>query len=295
MRVALVLSVMGQEMCKFIFQPTYLNVSPGISSILKTLASNEPDLESHLRAVLLKTSNIIGIPDGSVSEAAAKCLFDLLAPVVPEDKRREFQTGLHRLCTMVRKEWEAIQTLEDLIVPELGFNRQSKRKYRWNSLTFDDLPSSPPAPTPSQRTNGTTPLPQIKGAASTQGQAKNAPAAAAQPRVDTTTDIADGPAVWPAFLNLSYYDEALAEGLCLPLSLTKAAAEEEEQTTTSTGSGPTSPRTHREQRAEERNMGTAKRRRQSVAVAANGQPDQGKVKGSSFLLSNGSGSGSKNK
>ncbi|KAK3304707.1 uncharacterized protein B0T15DRAFT_251074 [Chaetomium strumarium] len=290
MRVALVLSVMGQVLCKHIFQPTYLRDSPGIDNILKVLANKEPDLESHLRAVLLKTSNKIGIPDGSVSEAASQNVFDLLAPLVPEDKRKEFQTGLHRLCTMARKEWESIQTLEDLVVPELGFNRQSKRTYRWNSLPFDDPPSSSSASAPSQRTNGTTSSSQTKGAASAPGQANNSPAAVAQPRFDTAADITDGPAVWPAFLNLSYGGETLAAGFCLPLSLTKAAAEEEEQTAIPTP-GSSSPRTHREQRVEERNMGT-KRRRQSVAFA-NGQSDQGKVKGS--FLSNGSGSGSRNK
>ncbi|KAK4238816.1 hypothetical protein C8A03DRAFT_14750 [Achaetomium macrosporum] len=286
MRMALVLSLMGQELCKHIFQSTYLKDCSGIDSVLKILAKKEPDLESHLRAVLLKVSSIIGIPDGSVNEAAAKSVFDLLSPVVPEDKRKEFQAGLHLLCRMACKEWESIQTLEDLVVPELGFNRQSKRKYRWNSLSFDDLPTSP-APAPSQRANGIASA-QMKSAASSQGQSKSSPAAAAQPHLDTAADVTDGPAVWPAFLNLSYDGQTLAEGFCLPLSLTKAAAEEEVQTAMST-SGSSSPRTHREQRAEERNL-SSKRRRQSVAFA-NAQPDQGKVKGS--FLSNGSGSGSK--
>ncbi|KAK4038145.1 hypothetical protein C8A01DRAFT_48202 [Parachaetomium inaequale] len=281
MRVALIFSVLAHELCEHIFQPSYLlKESSGLKKLLTDLAAREPDLESHLRSMLLMASDKINGPVDAKKGACVKAVFDtisgLLSPAIP-DSKQGFETDLQNLCVAAFEGWQPIQSLEDHITPELG-SKLSKRKYSWKPLAFT-LPSpSQPAAAPKQRANGSAPA---------QGPLKNSLPAATQSRVDETADLADGVAVWPAFVNLSSdAKETLVEGLILPLCLIKAAEEEQMAMPAS----PTSSHlSHRELRANERNS-SMKRRRPSIA-ATNGHATEGGRKGS--FLSNGHGGGPK--
>ncbi|SPQ27151.1 7534a6df-f22f-40ae-8475-15f5105bb5e2 [Thermothielavioides terrestris] len=271
MRAALLISVLGYELHKHIFQPTYLVKDVGLNKVLRTLAENEPDLESHLRSVLLAASEKARETNQRVYEVATNSILELVSPAVPQDSREAFQAELQELCATAFEKWQVIQALEDHVVPEFGDNRLSEPRGEWIPLTFKTTFAQ-------QRANGT---------ASAQGQAtKNTPAAAPQAQPDTAADLLDGIAVWPAFYNLSSGDdETLAKGIILPPSLLKAA-KAEEQATASTPRSPSS-QLRRDLRDQERSS-NSRRRRQSL-VSGIGQADAGKQTGS--FLSNGSSAG----
>ncbi|AEO71858.1 uncharacterized protein THITE_2133148 [Thermothielavioides terrestris NRRL 8126] len=271
MRAALLISVLGYELHKHIFQPTYLVKDVGLNKVLRTLAEKEPDLESHLRSVLLAASEKARESDEQVYEVATNSILDLVSPAVPEVRREAFQEALQQLCATAFEKWQVIQALEDHVVPEFGDNRLSEPKGEWIPWAFKTQSAQ-------QRANGT---------ASAQEQAtKNTTAVAPQAQPDTAADLLDGIAVWPAFYNLSSGDdETLAKGIILPPSLLKAA-KAEEQATASTPRSPSS-QLRRDLRDQERSS-NSRRRRQSL-VSGIGQADAGKQTGS--FLSNGSSAG----
>lgn len=286
MRVAVVVSILGDELHKHVFRPTYLpNNATGFHRMLMTLATSHPVVESHLRSVLLRATEMQARDAGdAVDTSAAKSILGHLSPMIPEHKQGEFQADVQQLCKTALETWQLIETLEDHIDPELGQNRQSKLKCEWMPLRFKDPPPPPSSASPSnQKTNGT--------AAPGPAQPKKAPASAAQqPREGPATDLKNGTVVWPAFYNLSATPPCtLAEGFVLPPSLMKAAEEEEQRSASASAAVPATP--HRAAREQERNVIT-KRRRPSV-VGVNGQTEQGKQTGKVPFLSNGSGAGSK--
>ncbi|KAG7294494.1 hypothetical protein NEMBOFW57_004569 [Staphylotrichum longicolle] len=286
MRIALFVSVLGHELCNHVFQPTYLHSFAGLSglgSVLKTLAEAQPDLESHLRSVLLKASTSITVENEPVDRACIKAVVtavkDVVQMVIPEAKRTRFEAELHDFCNTVCERWRFIQTLDDRIVPNLGTDRFSKRKYNW-ALFSCNIPTPSPPAGPKQRANGT---------ASAPGPQKRSASPASRSQASSTADLAAGIAVWPAFYNLTTVDEeTLAEGYILPVSLTRAAEEEQNAVPT-----PTSPSArsnfHKEQREMERSL-NPKKRRSSIATV-NGQA--GEAKERSSFLSKSSGSGAK--
>ena len=281
MRAALLLSILGYELCTHIFQPTHMNLlkdSADLGKFMMALAQEDPDHESHLRSVLLKASDKLATKGEPVDKASSKVIvnnvMELVSPIIPEAGRQGFKTDLQNLCQTASEQWGFIQRLDDRVIPDLGSDRNSKKKYDWKPLDFAILNSSPVGG-PKPRTNGT---------ASAPGQQKKASPTASHSRADSTqsiADLVDGVAVWPAFYNLSTEDEdTLAEGTILPKSLMQAA--EEEQDTASLCTSPSlQSGSHREQRG---------KRRYSTATV-NGSVSEGKEKGS--FLSNGSGGGAK--
>jgi hypothetical protein len=273
MRVAAVLSILGQELCSYIFQPTYLlKDSTSLNETLDSLARLEPELESHLRSVLL-TASVSGVDDDDpVDLACMNTVFESVHPrlskLVPKEKQKEFKTELQDFVNKVSKEWSFMQKLDDKVVSSLGSNLESKMKYKWKPLVFDS-PSLPPT-NPKQRANGTAP---------SQTNPKTPPAAGPKAQVDTAANLMKGIAVWPAFHNLSSDNaETLAEGFILPPASIKAAEEEQQKLleqkmrdeTQKENESNGSSQGHREDRA---------KRRASVA-AKNGQEGRFFSKGS---------------
>ena len=279
MRVALLLSILGQELSTHVFQPTHMNLlkdSSGLNEFFIALIQVDPSHESHLRSVLLKASDKLATKGEPVDKACSKVIvnnvMELVSPAIPEASRKRFETDLQNLCQTASEQWGFIQRLDDRIVPHLGSDRNSKRKYKWEPLAFAIVNPSPVGG-PKPRTNGTT---------SATGQQKKAPSITSHSRTDSTADLVDGVAVWPAFYNLSTEDEeTLAEGIILPKSLMQAA--EEEQEIASVGTSPSlqsgSARDHRT------------KRRYSTATVNGSVVSEGKQKGS--FLPNGSGGGTK--
>jgi hypothetical protein len=284
MRVALLVSVLGHQLSEHVFQPTYLNTLEGLSglsSLLKNLAEIQPEFESYLRSVLLKASASITIDTEPVDKACLKAVVsavtDVVLTVVPEPKRTRFEADLQKLCNTACEKWGFIQALDDRIVPNLGTDRASKRKYSFAVFSFNALAPAPAA----------GPKPRANGAASAPGTQKASPSPALQSQGSSTADLADGIAVWPAFYNLSTIaEETLAEGFILPVSLTRAAEEEQNAATT-----PTSPSArshpHKDKREQERNANPRKRRPSVPAV--NGQAGEAKDRGSFLSKSSGGG------
>ena len=287
MRAALLLSILGHELCTHIFQPTHMNFlrdSGDFGKFLMALAQEDPDHESYLRSVLLQASDKlqVAIKGEPVDKASSKVIvnrvMELVSPIIPEPGRQRFETDLQNLCQTASEQWGFIQRLDDRVVPDL---ENSKWKYDWKPLAFAILNSSPVG----------GPKPRTNGAASAPGQQKKASSTASPPSlpshspVDPTEELVDGVAVWPAFYNLSTLgEETLAEGIILPKSVIRAA-EEEKRGTASTASFCISPSlqsgSYREQRT----------KRRSSTATVNGSVSEGKERGS--FLSNGSGGGAK--
>lgn len=211
MRVAAVLSAIAHELCTHIFQPTYLlRDSAGLNRALGRLAQYDPDMESHLRSVLLAASGYALEEDGGVDVACIKAVYEsvygLLSKLVPEAKRNGFKADLRNFCNKAAKEWSFMQKLDDRIVWSLGFTLESKWQFNWKPLVFD---TPPPAVTVSKQ--------RVNGAAPAQSVPKSSPAV-----------LADGIAVWPAFYNLSSGNtETLVDGFVLHPVMVKAAEEEQ--------------------------------------------------------------------
>ncbi|KAK3900544.1 hypothetical protein C8A05DRAFT_35805 [Staphylotrichum tortipilum] len=217
MRAAFSLSIISQELCQRIFQPLDCpRDSAQLHALLKTLAEQESDLESHLRAVLLMAWQTVD-PDQPGekihTEAAIKAIAHRLSPMVPAARQNDFLADLHSLCETAATNWRIIHSVNDRILPDPGTSRNARRLYTWKPLAYPPpLGASPPTPK-QPRPNGTTTTPS--------------PQKSPQ-RVDTpSTDLTDGTPVWPAFYNLSSIaQETVAEGIVLPLSLSRAAEEE---------------------------------------------------------------------
>ncbi|KAK4141990.1 uncharacterized protein C8A04DRAFT_13582 [Dichotomopilus funicola] len=294
-RTALVISVLGFELCQHIFQPTYLNEYPGVNKLSTDLAGIDPYQECHLRSVLLKTTQAMCRPQGN-PKAAAKAIITLLSPVVETSKRSSFEIDVHKLCQQALETWRDIQTWDILVVPNLGSSRAAKRRYRWQSFA---------TPTPTKSTGKQRP--------------NNPPSSPPPtPADETPIDLLTGTAVWPAFINLSVDpeddddDPTLAAGYILPASVISDAEKELAAAAASAAAaGPVSPTgyLHRELREVERGAGagtgsgSGKRRRSSVVsggsassvVSASGGGGGGTGNGKKEVgfLVNGQGAGSK--
>jgi len=275
MRVALVLSAVAHELCKHIFQPTYLlKKTSELNVFLKNLAKRNHDLESHLRSILLKAGNETENNIDSMHRPCVLAAFNsvvlVVSPLIPVSKREEFEKGLQNLCRRAYEEWKSIQILEDHVGPDMEPTDFSKKPDRWKSYTF--TPPSPSQPTnlKQQRANGT---------AVTRGPSKGPQAASTQARGNEAPKLKDGIVVWPAFVNVSYPGEdALAGGLILPKSMIEAAEEEEQN------APPTSPTSLDRSHTEARD-----KKRRSSNAAPNGHANEGRTKGT--FLSNGLGGG----
>ncbi|KAH6621527.1 hypothetical protein B0J18DRAFT_491799 [Chaetomium sp. MPI-SDFR-AT-0129] len=316
-RTALVISVLGSELCQHVFQPTYLSEYPGVNKLLTDLAGMDADQECHLRSVLLKTTQVLGHPQGN-PKGAAKAITTLLSPVVETSKRSSFEIDVQKLCQQALETWRDIQTWDILVVPNLGSSRPAKRKYRWQSFTM---------PAPTKNTTTTTGGKQ-------RATANNPPTSPPPtPADETPIDLLTGTAVWPAFINLSVDpeddddDPTLAAGYILPASVISDAEKELAAAAASAAAaGPVSPTgssvrsggagvggggggyLHRELREVERGAGTGtgsgsgKRRRSSVVSggsassvvsASGGGGGTGNGKKEVGFLVNGQGAGSK--
>lgn len=226
MRVAAVISMLAHELCNSIFQPTYLlREASGLNQVLNALARHDPDLESHLRAVLLCATNTIKDVDDPIGrawgEVATSSVYPRLSKLIPEAKRMPFHSDLQAFFTKACNHWTTIQHLDDRIVPELGSSREAKRRCEWKLLPLDIPAPSTPTVTPKGRgVNGMS--------SSSQGPSK--PPATAKSHTEPNPDIhKDAIAIWPAFYNLSSEtNETLVEGFVLHLALTKAAEAEQE-------------------------------------------------------------------
>lgn len=229
-RVAAVLWIMGWELKKHVFQPTYLLTdSADFNKFLDKLAAADPEQEFFLRSALLSASDKAGRrPEVSraCAEGAANGVFATVKDFVPEGKQSQFRAELLSLCATACEQWEVIQRLEERIVAEPGSLMESRMKYKWKPLSFpSSVPSLPPPPSTKTRPNGTAAAP---------GSAKNPPAPL--PRADPPADVTEGAAVWPAFYDM-FTSQTLAEGLLLPPALIDAASEEQKGLLT-TLSGP---------------------------------------------------------
>lgn len=289
MRVAFFLAILACELCTHIFQPTYiLKDAAALNKVLAALAKEEPELEIHLRSVLLLAGDTLRkrkqkepVDEACINtriNTVVENVYNRSCPLVHQDKQTAYKTDLRELCTSICQHWRFIQTLEDRCVADLGSNKTSRLR-KWKPLAFETPPPQPGPPSSSStktRANGT---------ASTGNNHKNPPSPPTQQPngIISNADLFDeGIPIWPAFYNLSAEDEPTwAEGLVLPQALKKAARAEEtailESETAALKSGPA-----RAARGE-------RRRRPSVLmpmVQGNGSPA-----GSSSFLSSSSGGG----
>ncbi|AEO62039.1 hypothetical protein MYCTH_2131220 [Thermothelomyces thermophilus ATCC 42464] len=283
MRVALMLSVVARELCQHVFQPAYLSEQVrGIDSFLRDLAKRDPEQESHLRSVLLKTENPAKTRIGSMNRWVDQLVHDsfdgiskVASTAIPNDKVGEFEADLLRLCETAYEKWRFIQTLKNHIRPDfaIGFSLEQEED-KWSPL-----PSTVPSPLQSpkakqQRANGT---------ASAQATPKKSQPSAGNP-AELSSIV-----VWPAFVNASRPEEgALSKGLVLPRSLIDAVKED----WAAASASPTSSKNpHREMRAEARNRDSAtQKKRRSSTATVNGNGADSKQKGPTSA-SNGHGSG----
>ncbi|KAL2179739.1 uncharacterized protein P884DRAFT_267424 [Thermothelomyces heterothallicus CBS 202.75] len=284
MRVALMLSVVARELCQHVFQPAYLSEQVrGMDGFLRDLAKRDPDQESHLRSVLLRTENPAKTRIGSMNRWVDQLVHDsfdgiskVASTAIPNDKVVEFEADLLRLCETAYEKWRFIQTLKNHIRPDfaIGFSLEQEED-KWSPLPFT-VPSPSQSPkAKQQRANGT---------------------ASAQATVPKKTQPSAGnPAelssivVWPAFVNASCPEEgALSKGLVLPKSLIDAVKDD---WAAASASPTSSENPHREMRAEARNRDSAaQKKRRSSTATVNGNGADSKQKGP-ISASNGHGSG----
>jgi len=155
MRTAAFLAVLSSELSDHIFLSTYILENAGeFQRFLTSLAEREPELESHLRSVLLKAH--LGKDRQSKAdrciETAVKNVFECVQGLFPhEPKRGSFRSDLESICKQACTFWQYIQTLDDSITPNYSlFTPEFK---------ILDFPSPPPqsARNPKAPPNGSTP------------------------------------------------------------------------------------------------------------------------------------------
>lgn len=231
MRVAAFLGIVGQELCRYIFHPTYLlKDATSLNDTLDTLAEFDPDLESYLRSVLFAVS-LSGVDeDDPVDLFCIKAVFETLHTRLsrlvahPKDKvkQTQFKTDLQGFCNKACKEWSFMQKLQQRVFFSLGSSTETKLKYKWQPLGFE----SPPLPTANQKQ-------RVNGNASGQGFPKNSQSAGLKNQGDTAANLIQGVAVWPVFYSLDVESpgkvETLAKGFILPPAAIKAAEQEDQE------------------------------------------------------------------
>ncbi|KAL2160772.1 hypothetical protein VTH06DRAFT_969 [Thermothelomyces fergusii] len=284
MRVALMLFVVSRELRRHIFQPAYLPKVQGIDGFMEGLAKRDPEQESHLRSVLLKTktenpktriSSVNRRVDQVVHESFGG-IANVASIAIPDDKLVEFEKDLLKLCETAYDKWTFIQTLQDHIRPDDAIISPEQEENKWSPLTFaDPSPSQAPKAKQPRANNGnntaSAQTPPKKPQPSTTGNDTNN-------AVELSSIV-----VWPAFVNTSYPEEGIpSKGLVLPRTLLDAV--KEDLAAAAAASPPPSENPHREMRAEARSRdpATQHKRRSSIIVAtANGNAADSKKKGPS--------------
>ncbi|KAK0620211.1 hypothetical protein B0T14DRAFT_496789 [Immersiella caudata] len=124
MRTAAFLAVLSSELSEHIFLSTYILEEAGeLQGFLTSLAEREPELESHLRSVLLKAhlDEDKQSMAGSRTETAVKNVFECVEGLFLHRPQREsFRSDLEAICKQACDLWQYIQTLDDSITPNDG-------------------------------------------------------------------------------------------------------------------------------------------------------------------------------
>jgi hypothetical protein len=121
MRTAAFLAVLSSELSEHIFLSTYILEEAGeFQGVLTRLADREPELESHLRSVLLKAhlDEDKQSMARSRTETAVKNVFECVEGLfLHGPERKSFRSDLEAICKQACDLWQYIQTLDDRITP----------------------------------------------------------------------------------------------------------------------------------------------------------------------------------
>ncbi|KAH6645482.1 hypothetical protein BKA67DRAFT_113482 [Truncatella angustata] len=119
MRVAASIYDIARSFEKHIFQSSYLLEHNGLCQILSDLASDDPDREAHIRAVLMPVQPKQDIIDKRID----RCVHDIIRLIdfmILPSSLHDFRIALRTLCTQTCESWTRLQRLQDRI--KISFN-----------------------------------------------------------------------------------------------------------------------------------------------------------------------------
>lgn len=209
MRVAAALAVMSRELSSSIFQATY-SIGPvggdELSTLLDKIADKTPEVECHLRSVLLAATPQ-SLYDENAEEWAKKAtknLMTVMKKLFPKGGpgRDRLRDGLQEVCGQALALWRTVQRVEGRVM--LDFEPEyDEGEMEPKTLVFQLTTLSEPVGKKSQPNGGGVYPPQSNGGGQTNGSNGKKPNKPPPPsRVDTSPRD-PYVVVWPEFYVLA--------------------------------------------------------------------------------------------
>lgn len=208
MRVAAALAALSRELSSSIFQATY-SIGPvggdELSALLDKIADKTPEVECHLRSVLLAATPQ-SLYDENAEEWAKKAVKNLMTvmkKLFPKggSGRDRLRDGLQEVCDQALALWRTVQRVEGRVM--LDFDPDyDDGEMEPKTLVFQLATLSEPVGKKSQQNAGGIYPPQSNGGGQTNGTGKKSNKPPPPSRVDTS---APDPyvVVWPEFYVLT--------------------------------------------------------------------------------------------
>lgn len=242
MRTATVLALLGRQLAKIVFQPTYLLPHSGedpLSGVMGRLAETDSERESHLRSVLL------GVAEAREhrklgAERAQEVVNNVSVAVrniLPSIETTRFVPDLQKVCQDAMDQWMVIQRLSRRVHAEIG------QVEGVDAEEWDIYPGNIDSPASSDGTTS-TPAPAVMDKGPANGKATVSTGGGQKQQispenkvVNATTDatrIQDAAEfahrVWPCFVTLlgDEGSQLLTNGVCLTQNQVSAARAEDQ-------------------------------------------------------------------
>lgn len=209
MRVAAALAVLSRELSSSIFQATY-SIGPvggdELSTLLDKIADKTPEVECHLRSVLLAATpqSLYNENAEEWAKKAVKNLMTVMKKLFPKGGpgRDRLRDGLQEVCGQALALWRTVQRVEGRVM--LDFEPEyDEGEMEPKTLVFQLATLSEPVGKKSQPNGGGVYPPQSNGGGQTNGSNGKKPNKPPPPsRVDTSPRD-PYVVVWPEFYVLA--------------------------------------------------------------------------------------------